>query len=175
MHCLVCIRPGTGRDAGSAAIRCDVGAGSTGPCPWERRGNWQDKSSTRPAFVQEADTGSEGPKISGQEEEQERSQATDSAPEVTEMEELVDRDFTMLIKNRPKYLNKTLNTVKRGLNSLTHSNLLSERNVSLVGRQIWHCRSLNTEKRHWKHQAVIGGHSTEPNAPLRLCHGNCCC
>ena len=44
---------------------------------------------------------------------QERSQATDSAPEVTEMEEPVDRDFTTLIKTRPKYLNKTLNTVKR--------------------------------------------------------------
>lgn len=44
---------------------------------------------------------------------QERSQATDSAPEVTEMEEPADRDFTTLIKTRPKYLNKTLNTVKR--------------------------------------------------------------
>lgn len=44
---------------------------------------------------------------------QERSQATDLDPEVTEMEELVDKDFKILIKNRPTYLNKNLNTVKR--------------------------------------------------------------
>lgn len=44
---------------------------------------------------------------------QERSQAADLDPEVTGMEELVDKDFKILIKNRLKYLNKNLNTVKR--------------------------------------------------------------
>lgn len=44
---------------------------------------------------------------------QEKNQSIELDLEMTEMVELVDKDFKLPIKNRLKYLNKNLNIMKR--------------------------------------------------------------